>query len=117
VLHGVCHAAIVSGGYSPALGFLHNGWHLAFVYDIADLYKVNLTVPLAFKTVAESSKNVTSRARQACRECIREEKLLEKILPDIARLLDAPETVENLAQESGEQVFEWWEPDDAGEAV
>ena len=41
VLHGVCHAAIVSGGYSPALGFLHNGWHLAFVYDIADLYKIN----------------------------------------------------------------------------
>ena len=30
VLHGVCHAAIVSGGYSPVLGFLHNGgtWHL-----------------------------------------------------------------------------------------
>jgi CRISPR-associated protein Cas1 len=117
VLHGLCHAAIVSGGYSPALGFLHNGWHLAFVYDIADLYKVNLTVPIAFKTVAESAKNVTSRARQACREYIREEKLLEKILPDIARLLDAPETVENLAQESGEQVFEWWEPNDAAEAV
>ncbi|MEA4909281.1 MAG: type I-E CRISPR-associated endonuclease Cas1e [Anaerolineaceae bacterium] len=109
VLHGVCHAAIVSGGYSPALGFLHTGWHLAFVYDIADLYKVNLTVPVAFGTVAESGSKVVSRAREACREAIREQKLLERILPDIARLLDTPEEVENLAQEQGKQVYEWWD--------
>lgn len=110
VLHGVCHAAIVSGGYSPALGFLHNGWHLAFVYDIADLYKVRLTVPIAFQTVAESDQNVTSRTRQNCREAIREQKLLECILPDIAKLLALPEYVENLDQENGAQIYEWWNP-------
>lgn len=115
VLHGVCHAAIVSGGYSPALGFLHNGWHLAFVYDIADLYKINLTVPVAFETVAESSQKVASRARQACRERIREQKLLERILPDIADLLNVPENIENPDQENGAQIFEWWEPQEREE--
>ena len=117
VLHGICHAAIVSGGYSPALGFLHNGWHLAFVYDVADLYKVSLTVPLAFQTVAESAEKVTTRARQATRERIREEKLLEHILPDIARLLDVPEWVEDPAQEMGEQIYEWWEPWEQAEVI
>jgi CRISPR-associated protein Cas1 len=46
-LYGICHAAIVSMGYSPALGFIHTGKMLSFVYDIADLYKADLTIPLA----------------------------------------------------------------------
>ena len=35
-LNGVAHAAVVSAGYSPGLGFLHHGKQLAFVYDVAD---------------------------------------------------------------------------------
>ena len=54
LLNGLCHAAIVSGGYSPALGFIHTGKQLSFVYDIADLYKAEITIPLAFRLVAES---------------------------------------------------------------
>ena len=42
LLNGLCHAAIVSGGYSPGLGFIHTGKQLSFVYDVADLYKVCL---------------------------------------------------------------------------
>ncbi len=38
-LYGICQAAIVSAGYSPALGFIHTGKMLSFVYDIGDLYK------------------------------------------------------------------------------
>ncbi|MGE5595252.1 MAG: type I-E CRISPR-associated endonuclease Cas1e, partial [Hyphomicrobiales bacterium] len=44
-LYGICHAAIVAAGYSPALGFIHTGKMLSFVYDIADLYKAELTIP------------------------------------------------------------------------
>src|SRR5579872_310577 len=47
-LYGVCHAAIISAGYSPALGFIHTGKMLSFVYDVADLYKADVTIPLAF---------------------------------------------------------------------
>jgi len=42
-LYGICHAAILSAGYSPSIGFVHTGKQLSFVYDIADLYKTELT--------------------------------------------------------------------------
>jgi CRISPR-associated protein Cas1 len=87
LLNGVCHAGIVSGGYSPGLGFIHTGKQLSFVYDVADLYKAELTIPLAFQIVAESSQNVERRARAACREKFKEAKLLDRVLPDIDELL------------------------------
>lgn len=88
LLNGLCHAAIVSGGYSPALGFIHIGRQLSFVYDIADLYKTELTIPLAFEIVAASPDHVDSRVREACREKFHQVKLLERILPDIDEVLD-----------------------------
>jgi CRISPR-associated protein Cas1 len=93
LLNGLCHAAIVSGGYSPALGFIHQGKQLSFVYDIADLYKVDLTIPVAFKTVAESTEEVEPRVREASRQAFKEYRLLSRILPDIDWLLDVPEEV------------------------
>jgi CRISPR-associated protein Cas1 len=87
LLNSLCHTAIVSGGYSPALGFIHTGKQLSFVYDIADLYKAEITIPLAFRIVAESSEKVDSRVRATCREKFREVKLLARILPDIDELL------------------------------
>ena len=41
LLYGVCYSAIVSAGYSPAIGFIHTGKMLSFVYDVADLYKTD----------------------------------------------------------------------------
>lgn len=88
LLNGLCHAAIVSGGYAPGLGFIHTGKQLSFVYDIADLYKTELTIPAAFEIVGESEQKVETRVRQKCRERFREAKLLQRILPDIDALLD-----------------------------
>jgi CRISPR-associated protein Cas1 len=87
LLNGICHAAIVSGGYSPGLGFIHTGRQTSFVYDIADLYKTEITIPIAFQTVSESSQHIDSRVRSACRQKFKEVKLLERILPDIDTLL------------------------------
>ncbi|MBA4376532.1 MAG: type I-E CRISPR-associated endonuclease Cas1 [Anaerolinea sp.] len=110
VLNGICHAAIVSGGYSPALGFLHTGKQLSFVYDIADLYKTEITVPIAFQIAAEGPHDIEIRARTACRETFREQKLLERILPDIDRLLDISEK-EDLAGDDDPACPEpWWQP-------
>lgn len=100
LLNGLCHAAIVSGGYSPALGFIHTGKQLSFVYDIADLYKVEITIPLAFQVVAESSEHVASRVREACREAFREHRLLQRILPDIEELLGVPDELLSAGQEA-----------------
>jgi CRISPR-associated protein Cas1 len=91
LLNSLCHAAIVSGGYSTALGFIHTGKQLSFVYDIADLYKVDLTIPLAFEVTARYPGKPEPYVREACRQKFREVKLLERILPDIDNLLNVPE--------------------------
>ena len=87
-LYGVCHAAIVSAGYSPALGFIHTGKMLSFVYDIADLYKADLTIPVAFQAVAESEFDLESRIRHILRDRFYEEKFLQRIVPDLETVLD-----------------------------
>lgn len=97
LLNGLCHAAIVSGGYSTGLGFIHTGKQLSFVYDIADLYKVELTIPTAFKIVAENPiDKLESRVRAACRQAFKEQKLLQRILPDIDTLLAIDTAMETL---------------------
>ncbi len=85
-LYGVAHAAIVSSGYSPGLGFIHVGKQLSFVYDIADLYKMETVVPAAFKAVAASSEGVEKRMRQVLRDQIREHRMLERIVSDLHTL-------------------------------
>lgn len=91
LLNGLCHAAIVSGGYSPGLGFIHTGKQTSFVYDVADLYKVEITIPVAFATVAQSEERVESRVRESCRQRFKEVTLLQRILPDIDGLLALPD--------------------------
>lgn len=115
VLYGISHAAIVSGGYSPALGFLHTGVQLSFVYDIADLYKTRYTVPIAFEITAEGTQEIEKRTRLACRERLREIKLLEQILPDIDRLLDAKTEEEWEGDVDPARPEAWWTPTEAEE--
>jgi CRISPR-associated protein Cas1 len=84
-LYGVCHAAIVATGFSPGLGFVHTGKLLSFVYDVADLYKVELTVPLAFRLVREGTMKIDTRARKACRDAFLSGHLLQRLVPDMQR--------------------------------
>ncbi len=93
-LYGVCHAAIVSSGYSTALGFIHTGKQLSFVYDVADLYKAEMLIPTAFAVVAEDTQKVETRTRNALRETIRTGKLLERVVKDLHSLFDGLETDE-----------------------
>jgi len=87
-LYGVCHAAIVSAGYSPALGFIHTGKQLSFVYDIADLYKVDITIPIAFKATAECDSHLEREVRYRCRDKFAASGLLKRIVDDIEYALD-----------------------------
>lgn len=88
-LYGVVHAAIVSAGYSAGLGFIHTGKQLSFVYDIADLYKTEITVPLAFRVASTTQGNLERTVRMECRQAFYEAKLMERILPDIAEIFNA----------------------------
>ena len=90
-LYGICHAAILAAGYSPGLGFIHTGKQLSFVYDIADLYKVDVTIPVAFAIAREDPPALERAVRHACRDKFRETKLLARIIPDIQKALDVKE--------------------------
>jgi len=98
-LYGLCHAAIVSAGYSPAIGFIHTGKMLSFVYDVADLYKTDITLPVAFQAASEGPRDVERRVRLALRDAFYEHKLIRRILPDIAEVLDAPDDLEESPDE------------------
>ena len=87
-LNGIVQAGVISAGYSTALGFIHTGKMLSFVYDVSDLYKVDEIVPLVFAVVAESDEGVERRSRMACRDHFHETKFLERLLPDIKEVLD-----------------------------
>ncbi len=89
-LYGLCHAAIVAAGYSPGLGFIHTGKQLSFVYDIADLYKCELTIPLAFELASKPTDNLERVVRHRCRDVFRDHKLLQRVIPDIQKCLNTP---------------------------
>lgn len=93
-MYGVVHAAVLALGCSPALGFIHNGTQMAFVYDVADLYKARVTIPLAFSL--HTSEDPEREARRRLREEFRALKLMPQIVADIQTLLDPDSrTVEN----------------------
>ncbi|MFD9208717.1 type I-E CRISPR-associated endonuclease Cas1e [Streptomyces sioyaensis] len=86
-MYGITHAVVTSLGCSPALGFVHSGHELAFVLDIADLYKTEIGIPLAFDVAAEDETDVGPRTRRALRDRISELRLLQRCVDDIKDLL------------------------------
>jgi CRISPR-associated protein Cas1 len=94
-LYGVCHSVIVALGLSPGLGFVHNGHERAFVYDIADLYKAEITIPLAFDIASKHTVNddIGSITRCATRDKISDGKILERCVKDIHTLLEINDEV------------------------
>lgn len=95
-LHGLAEAAVLAAGYAPAVGFLHTGKPLSFVYDIADLFKLETVVPQAFRIAGQAAKGkldmVPDRAvRLACRDSFRQTGLLARIIPTIEDVLSAGE--------------------------
>jgi CRISP-associated protein Cas1 len=96
-LYAVCQAALTSVGYSPALGFVHTGKPLSFVYDIADLYKADTTIPAAFEAVADTYFDLEEIVRRKCREKFYQARLMQRLIQDVDRVLQydgADETVE-----------------------
>ena len=65
------------------------------MYDIADLYKADLTIPIAFDVAASpTDEAVGAAARKAVRDAIREFRLLERCVADIRGLLSVSGALE-----------------------
>lgn len=109
-LYGVCHSVIVALGMSPGLGFVHTGHDKSFVYDIADLYKAELTIPLAFSLAAEAKDNddIGQLARLALRDKMLDGKVMQKIVTDLQYLMNVSED-----EKINADIIELW--DDKGE--
>jgi len=95
-LHGLSEAAVLAAGYAPAIGFLHSGKPLSFVYDIADLFKLDTVVPEAFRIAGLAAKGRLDMSpdravRLACRDAFRKTGLLARIIPTIEEVLSAGE--------------------------
>jgi len=97
-LNGLCHAAIVSAGYSPGLGFIH--------------------------TTAESKDRLETRVRHGCRDLFYKKRLLGRILNDIDDLLnltremdeDGLDAVTHFDNDPA-QPGQLWDPETATEGV
>lgn len=100
-LYGLCHAAILIAGYSAAIGFVHTGYPLAFVHDLADLWKMEISADIAFRCTAESTDKLDMRVRHAMRDEFRRVNLLEAIIPAIESLLNAGEPEGKMPEELG----------------
>jgi CRISPR-associated protein Cas1 len=90
-LYGITEAAVLAAGYAPAIGFIHTGKPLSFVYDVADLFKFDTVVPVAFQIAARKPPEPERAVRLACRDVFRREKVLERIIPMIEDVLAAGE--------------------------
>ncbi len=94
-LYGITEAAVLAAGYAPAVGFIHTGKPLSFVYDIADIFKFSGVVPMAFRIAGKlhrrgsDGRGSEGEVRRACRDLFREEKTLAQIIPMIESVLSA----------------------------
>lgn len=88
-LYGLAYSAIAAMGMSEGLGFVHTGHDLSFVYDIADLYKAEVTVPIAFRVASEYQKgeDVGSVTRRQVRDAFADGKILARMVHDVQALM------------------------------
>ena len=77
-LYGLAEAAILAAGYAPAIGFLHTGKPQSFVYDVADVFKFDTVVPVAFQVAGQAQRGQRPAAsdpigevRRGCRDRFR----------------------------------------------
>ena len=91
-LYGLAHAVIAALGCSPGLGFVHVGHECSFVYDVADLYKAETTIPIAFEIAAQDAPDIGAAVRRRMRDEMMRLHLLERMTKDIQFLLNEEET-------------------------
>lgn len=91
ISYGICQTVISGLGCSPALGIVHNGRPLSFVYDIADIRKPQLTIPVAFEVAEETPVDIRAAVRAKMRERMRTMKYLEQTVKDIQAVLGVEE--------------------------
>lgn len=109
-LYGMVHCVVVALGCSPGLGFIHAKGDRSFVHDIADLYKSEFAVPVAFDIAAGDCEDIASDVRARMRDMIRESKLVARCARDIGVLLDGgDDPLGDTGSAAGADVIHLWD--------
>lgn len=89
-LYGLVYSVVVALGMSAGLGFVHTGNDLSFVYDMADLYKADITIPIAFEVVSEilADEDIGSKTRLRVRDVFVDGKIIKRIVKDLQYLME-----------------------------
>ena len=88
ILYAICECVIHALGFSSALGFIHVGLTKSFVYDISDLYKASLTIPVSFKVISQSGNYFYKSLRTELQKEIINQNLLDQITKDLLGLFE-----------------------------
>ena len=79
----------------PQLGFIHEDSGQSFVLDIADLFRDEFTVPVAFSAAAYVHKNPNENIERTTRKNagneMRKSQLIDKMIDRIKQLFGDPE--------------------------
>ena len=86
ILYGVALNVAMSMSLNPALGIIHEGTNGAFLYDLADAFKVNISIPAAFE--ASSHKEPVVAVRRLVREKMYGDGVLDKMFRLAQAILD-----------------------------
>ena len=96
-LYGLSYSVIAALGVSPGLGSVHTGHDMSFVYDFADLYKAEYSIPVAFSIIAESPEgDISRRTRLAMRDFFKDGKLIKRMVRDLKFLLNDEDNSDNV---------------------
>ena len=102
-LYGVTNAVVLALGLSPGLGAIHHGNRQAFVLDIADFYKTDVTIPLAFSL--HDSDDPGNDAMRKLRDQFCLLRLIPRMVDDIYELLD--EDIGQSGEWDVDELFLW----------
>lgn len=87
-LYGILCSVVHAMGYSPHIGFIHSGSPLPFVYDLADLYKEQLCIDLAFSLSREMAGRYDKhKVSDAFRKRVIAMDLLNLVTTDVNELM------------------------------
>lgn len=90
IVHDIVHAFLLILGFSTDLGFIHTGNIDSFVYDVADLYKSEISIPLAFEVASFFIRKdrIEKLIREKIHDKINEYGLLSKFPRHMKQLFD-----------------------------
>ncbi|MEO3767508.1 type I-E CRISPR-associated endonuclease Cas1e [Streptomyces sp. B5E4] len=116
-MYGIAQSVVAALGCIPGLGFVHSGHELSFALDIADLYKTEIGIPVAFEAAAESEEDIGPRVRRALRDRVHATGLLERCVHDVKTLLTPGSTADSAEEGDAPQHDRVTLQSDRGEEV